>query len=689
MTSPSVDLLTQEQAAREYKDLCEMERRADDAYFNKDAPIMPDGLYDAIRQRLDRIEAQFPALKRRSSRSKRVGAPVTSGFKKIVHTKPMLSLGNVFDAEGVGEFVASVRRFLGLGPTEALEFFGEPKIDGLSLSIRYEKGKLVSAGTRGDGQEGEDVTANALTIADIPKALPQEAPDVVEIRGEVYMSKSDYLALNERQEAAGAKTFANPRNAAAGSLRQHDSRVTASRRLGFFAYSVGEVSAPLADSQAGLLAILEGWGFPVSPQAEKLTQREDLVAYQDMIGEKRAELPYDIDGVVFKVNRFDLQDRLGFVSRAPRWATAAKFPAEQAQTKVNDIIVQVGRTGVLTPVAVLEPINVGGVLVSRATLHNADFILENDIRVGDTIVIQRAGDVIPQVVFVVKEKRPGETSAYEFPAMCPACGAHVHRHENEAATRCTGGLTCPAQGVEALKHFASRDYIDIEGLGDKNIEELYEKGFLTSPADIYRLHTRAAEIQKLGGWGVRSVKIMLASIEARRTVDLQRFIAALGIRQVGRTMGRLFAANYLTVDHWVSSMKAMAAGDTAAIEELDAIDSVGPTIISDIANWFGEEHNIRALDDLLGEIQVSDFVPPATSDSAVAGKTVVFTGTLEKMTRSEAKAKAEALGAKVSGSVSKKTDMLVAGPGAGDKLAKAEKLSVQVLSEDEWLALIG
>jgi DNA ligase (NAD+) len=668
----------------------------DRAYYQNDAPVVSDAEYDALRRRNEAIEARFPDLVREDSPSRRVGAAPATGFAKVVHARPMLSLANAFTDQDLVDFVDGVRRFLKElrdDPRIMLEMMAEPKIDGLSVSLRYEHGRFVQGATRGDGATGEDVTANLRTLADVPEHIePQindRMPETLEIRGEVYMTKPDFAALNARQQAAGGKVFANPRNAAAGSLRQLDPGVTAERPLRFFAYAWGEVSEPISPTHQRFLEMLENIGFQVNPLARLCQGIDEMLAFYRELAETRAGLPYDIDGVVFKVNRIDWQERLGAVSRAPRWAIAQKFEAEKAETVLRGIRIQVGRTGTLTPVAELDPVTVGGVVVSRATLHNADEILRKDVRVGDTVVVQRAGDVIPQVVSVVADKRPPGTSAYEFPDRCPECDSLAAREEGEVATRCTGGLICPAQAVERLKHFVSRDAFDIEGLGTKHIQAFWKDGLIAGPGDIFRLHDRAAEIREREGWGGKSVDNLVAAIEQRRTIALDRFIYALGIRQVGQATARLLAKQYGSLPAWRAAMTAAADAESDAYRDLVAIDGIGPSVIADITAFFAEPHNRQVLDDLQGMLTVEDFAAPRTAGSPVAGKTVVFTGMLEFMTRSEAKARAESLGAKVAGSVSKKTDYVVVGADAGSKARKAAELGVTTLTEREWVDLIS
>ncbi|HTH17719.1 MAG TPA: NAD-dependent DNA ligase LigA [Magnetospirillum sp.] len=688
------------EAIAEHKALAEKVARWDTLYHTDDAPEVDDATYDDAKRRLLALEAAFPQLAA-GSPTMRVGATPAEGFGKVRHAVPMLSLDNAFEDEDVREFTNRIRRFLALAPDAPIALVAEPKIDGLSISLRYEHGRFVQGATRGDGTEGEDVTANLLTLKQLPRVI-ENAPAVLEVRGEVYMTKADFMALNLRQEAAGDKVFANPRNAAAGSLRQLDPKVTATRPLSLFTYAQGEVSEPIADSHWHFLEKLTAWGFPANPLATLCDGVEAVLEFYRDIGRRRAELPYDIDGVVYKVDRYDWQQRLGFVSRSPRWAIAHKFPAEQARTKLKAIHVSVGRTGVLTPWAELEPVNVGGVVVGQATLHNEDDIRRKDIRAGDAVIIQRAGDVIPQVVGPAPdgERGPAEFSmvAALTPAggdhpVCPVCGSHAERIEGEAAWRCTGGLVCAAQATERLIHFASRNAFDIEGLGEKNVAFLLEKGFIKTPADIFRLEeTNARTMQRLEnfpGWGKRSVEKLFAAIDARRTVPLERFIYALGIRQVGEATAKRLARHYGSAAHWRASMLEASKRENEAYHELVSIEDIGPSVATDILSFFEEEHNLAVLDDLLSLLSVQDAAKPVSTGSPVAGKAVVFTGELTAMTRAEAKARAEALGAKVVGSVSKKTDYVVAGPGAGSKLTEAQKLGLTVLSEEEWLALIG
>ncbi|MFO1148187.1 MAG: NAD-dependent DNA ligase LigA [Alsobacter sp.] len=678
------------------REIAEHDRR----YHQEDAPVISDAAYDALRQRHDAILARFPDLTASEATAATVGAKPSEKFAKVRHRVPMLSLGNVFAEEEVHEFVDRVRRFLDWPAARPLAFTAEPKIDGLSCSLRYEEGRLVVAATRGDGEEGEDVTANVRTIGEIPQRLPgDDLPEVLEVRGEVYMTKPDFAAMNARQEAEGKPLFANPRNAAAGSLRQLDPRITAARPLRFFAYAWGEVVGAMpADTQSGMVALFARKGLPTNPLMRLCAGVDEMLEQFRAIEEQRASLPYDIDGVVYKVDDLALQRRLGFVSRSPRWATAHKFPAEQATTELIGIDIQVGRTGALTPVARLKPVTVGGVVVTNATLHNEDEIARKDVRIGDTVRIQRAGDVIPQVLGIIEEKRPLGAKPYEFPHVCPACGSHAVREvdpktgREDVVRRCTGGLVCPAQAVERLKHFASRNAFDIEGLGDKQIEAFYREGLITRPQDIFTLEARdARSVKKLRdreGYGETSVRNLFAAIEARRRVPLNRFIFALGIRHVGETNAKVLARHFHTIEDLRRAGVGAGAQDAGALAEFDAIDGVGPVVAEAIADFFGEAHNLEVVDALLEHV-TPEPLEAVASESPVAGKTVVFTGSLERMTREEAKAMAERLGAKVASSVSKKTDLVVAGPGAGSKLRAAAELGIQTLDEEGWLALVG
>jgi DNA ligase (NAD+) len=692
------DRLSEAEAAAELERLAGEIAHHDALYYRQDQPEISDAEYDALRERNASIEARFPHLVREDSPSVRVGAAPVEAFGKVMHAVPMLSLGNVFDDEGVRDFLERIRRFLGLETVEGLAFTTEPKIDGLSITLRYEKGRLVQGATRGDGYQGENVTANVRTIADIPKAIRARSfPDPFEVRGEIYMSRAAFQRLNDGQAERGERTFANPRNAAAGSLRQLDPAITASRPLQFFAYGWGEAPELPADTQWGIYRVMADWGFPLNPLAKLTTSVEEMLdTYRD-IESGRAGLDYDIDGVVYKLDRLDLQQRLGFVSRSPRYAVAHKFPAEKATTILRDIEIQVGRTGALTPVAKLEPVTVGGVVVQNATLHNEDEIARKDVRIGDTVIVQRAGDVIPQILGVVEGKRLKGTKRFSFPIVCPACGSHAVREVNaitgkeDAVRRCTGGLICPAQRVERLKHFVSRNAFDIEGLGEKRIKELYDDHIIQSPPDIFTLakSEKGAKIAEREGWGELSARNLFNAVEARRAIKLDRFIYALGIPHVGEITGRLLARAYGSIEAFRDAMLA-AARDRAgeAYAELDNIEGIGPTVAEAIADFFAEPHNVEVVDELLREVRPEP-LEAIDHASPISGKTVVFTGTLEKMTRPEAKARAERLGAKVAGSVSKKTDYVVAGPGAGSKLKDAERLGLKVLSEDEWLTLIG
>ena len=688
--SPEPTQMSADEAARELLRLAERIAHHDRLYHGEDAPEISDAEYDMLIARNNALETAFPELIRPDSPSQRVGSMVSGNFGKVRHAQPMLSLSNGFSADDIGDFVTRIRKFLSLTETDDLAFTAEPKIDGLSLSLRYESGHLVQAATRGDGSEGEDVTANILTVSAIPKILHGTPPEILEVRGEIYMDRKDFMALNTDQEGKGGKVFANPRNAAAGSLRQKDTSITGSRNLAFFAYSMGEVSAPVAATHNEFLTALRDFGFLVNDLSQHCHALDEMLATYDFIGSQRAALGYDIDGVVYKVDRHDYQERLGQVARAPRWALAHKFPAEQAETIINKIDIQVGRTGALTPVARLSPVTVGGVVVSNATLHNEDEIERKDIRIGDHVIIQRAGDVIPQVVRVLVEKRPHDARKFIFPDSCPICGSDAIRPEGEAVRRCSGGLACPAQLVEQLKHFVSRDAFDIEGLGARQIEQFLELDWVKTPADIFRLENRRDDLATLDGYGEKSLDNLFTSINARRKIGLERFIYALGIRQVGQATSRLLALHYGDLEMMMSALdpeKSANERETAAAELVD-IDQIGDAMAADISRFFGDPVHRHIVSDLASELSI---LPPErpSEDSTVSGKTVVFTGTLAGMSRAEAKAKAEALGAKVSGSVSAKTDYLVAGADAGSKARKAAELGVNVLSEDEWRALIN
>ncbi|HEV2574117.1 MAG TPA: NAD-dependent DNA ligase LigA [Beijerinckiaceae bacterium] len=695
----SIDDLSASEAKRKHARLAREIAQHDIAYHQNDAPTVSDAEYDALRRDLEKLEARFPELTETTEVSKSVGAAPSEKFAKVRHVVPMLSLGNIFEDDEAAEFIARVRRFLGLAADAPLPFTAEPKIDGLSCSLRYEHGKLVQAATRGDGYEGEDVTANVRTIAEIPHVLKGHPPEILEVRGEVYMRHADFTAMNARQAEAGEKTFANPRNAAAGSLRQLDSTITAKRPLHFFAYAWGEVSALPGKTQMELVAAFKRYGLPTNELTTLCENADDLLAFYRKIEGLRASLGYDIDGVVYKVNDLALRERLGFVSRSPRWAVAHKFAAEKATTILRDIEIQVGRTGSLTPVAKLEPVTVGGVVVSNATLHNEDEIERKGVRIGDTVIVQRAGDVIPQIIGPVLEKRPAGTKPYEFPQVCPRCGSAAVREIDEKGVadvvrRCTGVLICPAQAVERLKHFASRNALDIEGLGDKQIEFFFEKGLVRTAADIFTLEARdgakgnLTSIRNFEGFGETSVRNLFAAIAARRSVAINRFIFALGIRHIGETNARRLARHFHTMEALQTTAKAAAAGDAEARAEIENIDGIGGVVAEALVDFFGEEHNLKVLDALLEHV-TPEPMEAVVQDSPVAGKIVVFTGALERMTREEAKAMAERLGAKVAGSVSKKTGLVVAGPGAGSKLAKASEFGVEVITEDDWFKLIG
>ena len=735
--------MTAAQAEARLAELATLLSAANAAYYQDDAPELSDADYDALKRENAEIEARFPDLKRDDSPSEQVGAAPASGFGKITHAERMLSLANAFDAEDVEDFVTGIRRYLGLAADAPLAFTAEPKIDGLSLSLRYEQGELVYAATRGDGTTGENVTANARTIDDIPTTL-ENAPDLLEVRGEVYMSHADFAALNERQSEAGEKTFANPRNAAAGSLRQLDPEITRSRPLRFFAYAWGVLSEPLAETQSGALQRLETLGFQINGLTKTCDSSADLLAHYASIEEGRAELGYDIDGVVYKVDDLGYQRRLGMRSTTPRWAIAHKFPAELAWTRLEAIDIQVGRTGALSPVARLAPVTVGGVVVSNATLHNEDYIAGRDsngapirdgkdIRIGDTVQIYRAGDVIPKVADVDLSKRPDDAEPYQFPDTCPECGSQAIREEGDAVRRCTGGLICPAQAVEKLVHFVSRAAFDIEGMGAKQVEAFYKDGWIAEPADIFTLQDRYGQgmqqLKNREGWGEKSAENLFQAIEDKREIPLARLIFALGIRHVGEVAAADLARHYTTwdalaetVDRAAPAAKAHRAAEEAIVAErakaadegrranlsaareaawadappeakaawddLTGIDGIGATVAVSLVTTFQQETERKSIDKLVA--MLTPTAPEArATDSPVAGKTVVFTGSLEKMTRAEAKARAESLGAKVSGSVSAKTDLVVAGPGAGSKAAKAAELGIEMIDEDGWLALVG
>lgn len=699
----AVEDLTEGEAGAELARLAALLAAANRAYHTEDAPEITDADYDALKARNAAIEARFPALKRPDSPSEQVGAAPSEGFAKVAHNVRMLSLGNAFEAEDVAEFDTRIRRYLGLTDDAPLAYTAEPKIDGLSLSLRYESGRLVQAATRGDGEVGENVTANARTITDIPETL-SGAPEVLEVRGEVYMSHEDFAALNARQAVKSDKVFANPRNAAAGSLRQLDASITGARPLRFFAYSWGEVSAPLAETQMGAIERLAALGFQTNPLTVLCDGIQALLKQYARIEQARATLGYDIDGVVYKVDDLGLQARLGFRSTTPRWAIAHKFPAELAWTRLEAIDIQVGRTGALSPVARLTPVTVGGVVVSNATLHNEDYIAGRDskgevirggkdIRVGDWVQVYRAGDVIPKVADVDLSKRAEGAVPFVFPTTCPECGSDAVREEGDAVRRCMGGLVCPAQAVEKLKHFVSRAAFDIEGMGAKQVEQFYRDGWIKEPADIFRLQERYGsglqQLRNREGWGEKSAKNLFEAIEEKRKIPFGRLLFALGIRHVGEQASTLIARNYGAWDEFIAAMDAAKDFDGPEWERLLGIDGVGTVMARALVGAFAEPHERDSIERLTKHLTVEEAARPRTDGSPVAGKTVVFTGTLEKMTRAEAKARAESLGAKVAGSVSAKTDLLVAGPGAGSKAKKAEELGIETIDEDGWLALIG
>ncbi len=665
-------------------ELIELEKKIahhDNLYYQQDKPEISDFEYDKLRQRLEEIERLYPHLKSVDTPSEKVGAKPLQSFGKITHKIPMLSLANAFSDDDVNDFIERIKRFLNY--SDSIVFTVEPKIDGLSFSAMYEDGKLVYAATRGDGSVGEDVTANAKTIKSLPQEISFKKP--IEIRGEIYIAKNDFLTLNQQREAEGLSLFANPRNAAAGSLRQLDPKVTEKRPLKYFAYAIGYNGGNFAKTQIETINGFKELGFSINPLTELKDNAEDIIRYYNKIADIRHELEYDIDGVVYKVNDVALQERLGTVSRSPRWAIAHKFKAETATTVLERITIQVGRTGALTPVAELKPVNVGGVIVSRATLHNEDEITRKDIREGDFVVIQRAGDVIPQIVSVDFGKRNANSKVYHFPTECPVCGSHATRIESEAVRRCSGGLICEAQAKERLKHFVSKDAFDIEGLGDKQIESFYDIAMIKNPVDIFTLEERdknsITKIKNREGWGEKSVENLFAAIRSKRKIGFERFIYSLGIRFVGEVTAKTIAKHYTNINSLISAIQ------TEPLEELKNIEGIGDKVACSLHDFFSEEHNLNLIRELLRYIELTEYKPEVIS-SPISCKTVVFTGTLEKMTRSEAKATAEKLGAKVAGSVSKSTDYIVAGSDAGSKLSKAKELGVTVLSEDEWLFLI-
>lgn len=686
-----VELLNEAQAKAELERLAKEIRHHDELYYSNDAPELSDSEYDKLRQRNQAVEERFPHLIREDSPSKRVGFEVSTHFEKIQHRTPLLSLDNAFTEEDVHDFIARARRFLGLSADEPVEVVAEPKIDGLSASLTYENGLFTQGATRGDGTVGENITPNLRTITDIPAQSHIELPPIVEIRGEVYMRHNDFMALNKSRETTNEAIFANPRNAAAGSVRQLDSNITARRPLKFFAYSSDEIGQFNVTTHWEFLEHLKQAGFQVNPYARLCKNAEELLAYYHELKEKRASLEYDIDGIVYKLNRVDWQQRMGHSARAPRWAVAHKFPAEKATTRLNAITIQVGRTGTLTPVAELEPVTVGGVVVSRATLHNEDEIKRKDVRVGDTVLIQRAGDVIPQVLKAIPEKRAADSKPFEFPTTCPVCGSHAVHHKNEVARKCAGGLICEAQSALRLRHFVSRDAFDIEGLGNKHIEVFFKEGLIQSPADLFTLQARdktsLTPLRNKEGWGSQSAQKLFEAIEKRRSIPLYRFIYALGIPQVGIATSKLLANRYGNYTDWSTAMRQAHERDSEAYTDLIDIDGIGDSMAEDLADFFNEPHNVQVLNDLLAEITVEDAKKVETIDSPISGKTLVFTGTLQSMSRQEAKVRAEKLGAKVSGSVSKKTDYVIVGADAGSKAKKAQELGVKVMTEVDWIEL--
>lgn len=679
--------MTELEAAEKLAFLAKEIEKANIAYYQNDDPYLDDAQYDKLRHLNDAIEAKFPHLIREDSPSKKIGAKIKSEFKKVELQVPMLSLADIFNEEEVHEFIMSIKRFL--NSSDDITFTAEPKMDGLSFSALYVNGGFMRGSTRGDGKIGEDITENLKAIKGFPLFIDKDVPEVFEVRGEVFMSKADFLALNAQNEAEHKKTFANPRNAAAGSLRQLDARITAKRNLSFVVYTWGEVSDVVWKSQVDFLDYVKKLGFPVNPYNTICHSEKDLLKSYENLMENRADLPYDIDGIVYKVNDLELQRRLGFLTRTPRWAVAHKFPAEKAITRLNNIRIQVGRTGALTPVADLEPVNVGGVIVSHATLHNEDEIKRKDVRIGDMVIVQRAGDVIPQIIEVLTDKREKNTPEFQFPEICPECGAHAIREEDEAVRRCTGGLSCPAQAVERLKHFVSREAFNIDGLGDKVIEAFYQEKIIQTPYDIFTLEERnkpadlfsttpSLNLENREGWGKKSVGNLFEAIRKAQNITLQKFIYALGIRQVGTATAYLIAKHYHSFSNF---MKAMIEQD---LQLLISIDGIGAAMAKDIVEFFKEEHNLHVIDNLLKVVEIEDFEQIINTESELFGKTVVFTGTLTSLTRSEAKSKALALGAKVAGSVSSNTDYVVAGENAGSKLKKAQELGVKIISEEEF-----
>ncbi len=690
----AVEKLTEDQATEELKRLTLLIAHHDQLYYLKDQPEISDAEYDDLRIRNEALEKRFPHLIREDSPSQRIGAPLLGPFKKVKHRRPVLSLDNAFQDQDVYDFFDRIRRFLGLSSEEPIEIIAEPKIDGLSATLDYRNDLFALGATRGDGTEGEDITANLKTLMDIPKKVTMSTfPPTTEIRGEVYMCHEDFMRLNKERESQNLPLFANPRNAAAGSVRQLDPHVTASRPLKFFAYACDDYSPFQVKTHWEFLEKLKEAGFVVNPFARLCKNGEDVLAYYRELESQRADLLYDIDGIVYKVNRIDWQNRMGFSARAPRWAVAHKFPAQKAQTRLNNIFIQVGRTGTLTPVADLEPVTVGGVVVSRATLHNEDEIARKDVRAGDTVILQRAGDVIPQVLSVVLDKRPQDSQPFEFPHTCPICGSHAVRLPEEVARKCMGGLICTAQAALRLRHFVSRDAFDIEGFGSKHVEAFYKEGLIKSPQDIFTLEERDKQsltpLRNREGWGPQSAQNLFKSINARRQIELHRFIYALGIPQVGQATGKLLGRHYLSFSAWKNAIIAAKDENSEAYHDLISIDGIGPSVSEDLIAFFDEPHNLYALDELQKEVTILDEKPVDMSASPLANKTIVFTGTLQHMTRPEAKVRAEALGAKVSSSVSSKTDYVVMGEDAGSKAKTARELGVNILTEQEWLDLIS
>lgn len=687
-----IDQLTRAQATHELARLAKAIAYHDQRYFQDDNPEISDADYDALVIRNRQIEALFPDLRREDSPSKRVGAPIAKGFKKVKHRVPMLSLENAFTSEDVINFFDRIRRFLSLDNQEPIDCIAEPKIDGLSAALHYQNGRLKLAATRGDGSEGEDITENVKTINNVPIMLSgNNIPESIEIRGEIYMSRADFFQLNQQRQQEGEPEFANPRNAAAGSVRQLDPSVTAARPLSFFAYYYDTLSGDQVATHSDSLEKLKQWGFSIACEIKHCQSTTDLLDFYTDINAKRAELPYDIDGVVYKINNLAWQKRLGSVGRTPRYALAHKFEAEKAETILEDIGIQVGRTGVLTPVAHLKPVTVGGVVVSRATLHNADEIARKDARIGDHVVIQRAGDVIPQVVRVIPDKRQTGSQPFIFPTTCPACGGDVAQIPGEVARRCVNGLQCPAQAVERLKHFVSRDAFDIEGLGARNIESFYDEGLIRTPVDIFTLEKQdqqsSTPLRRKEGWGVQSAVNLFDAIDKRRTISLDRFIYALGIPQIGSVSAKLLAKHYITFDRLIQAMQEAQVTGSEALQDLLNLDGIGQSMAQDLLAFFHDPHNIQLLNNLKSHLTIPEFTLESRQDTALSGKTVVFTGTLEKMSRAEAKATAERLGAKVAGSVSKKTDFVIVGADAGSKAKLAQELDITILSEDDWLEM--